>query len=130
MQNLNEDQTRQQIVDRQLAQAGWGAQERSVLTEFYLRAPGGSSELKPDYRDYSSGFADYVLLGRDGRPIAVVEAKRSSRDAIAGKRQASDYADEIKRKFDKDPFIFLTNGKEIWFWDRARYPERKIAGFY
>jgi type I restriction enzyme R subunit len=36
----------------------------------------------------------------------------------------------IKQKFSLDPFIFLTNGKDIWFWDRERYPERKIAGFY
>ncbi len=36
----------------------------------------------------------------------------------------------IKKKFDHDPFIFLTNGKEIQFWDRDRYPPRKVAGFY
>ena len=70
------------------------------------------------------------MLGSDGKPLAVVEAKRTSRDELAGKRQAADYADAIKAKFGDDPFIFLTNGKEIQFWDRDRYPPRKIAGFY
>ncbi|MDD2769823.1 MAG: DEAD/DEAH box helicase family protein [Methylococcus sp.] len=75
-------------------------------------------------------FADYVLLGSDGKPLAIVEAKRSSRDELSGKRQAADYADIIKAKFGYDPFVFLSNGQEIQFWDRVRYPPRKVAGFY
>lgn len=86
------------------------------------------AEPESDY--HSEQFADYVLLGSDNKPLAVVEAKRTSRDELAGKRQAADYADAIKAKFGHDPFIFLTNGKEIQFWDRDRYPPRKIAGFY
>lgn len=44
--------------------------------------------------------------------------------------QAADYADAIKAKFGQDPFIFLTNGKEIQFWDRERYALRRVSGFY
>ncbi len=62
--------------------------------------------------------------------MAIVEAKRFSSDELAGKRQASDYADAITILFGVEPFIFLTNGKEILFWDRQRYAPRKIAGFY
>jgi type I restriction enzyme R subunit len=51
----------------------------------------------------------------------LVEAKRTSRDELGGKRQAADYADVIKAKFGRDPFIFLTNGNEIQFLDRGRY---------
>ena len=85
---------------------------------------------EPDGAYGNDQFADYILLGTDGKPLAVVEAKRTSRDEIAGKRQAADYADAIKAKFGFSPFILLTNGKEIQFWDRGRYPPRKIAGFY
>lgn len=120
----SEAQTRASRIDVELARAGWSASRRNLIEEYVLRAG------EPDAPDGKEQFADYVLLGNDGKPLAVVEAKRSSRDAFVGKRQASDYADEINRKFDFDPFIFLTNGKEIWFWDRVRYPERKIAGFY
>lgn len=120
----NEAQTRAEVIDTQLARAGWARNRRTVLEEFLLTT--GEPE-KAYGRDQ---FADYVLLGSDGKPLAVVEAKRSSRDEIAGKRQAADYADVIKAKFGQDPFIFLTNGKEIQFWDRERYAPRKVSGFY
>ncbi len=80
--------------------------------------------------DGKDQFADYALLGSDLKPLAVVEAKRTSRDELAGKRRVVDDAEAIKAKTGIDPFVFLTNGKEIQFWDRDRYPPRNIAGFY
>ncbi|PKO40702.1 MAG: restriction endonuclease subunit R [Betaproteobacteria bacterium HGW-Betaproteobacteria-3] len=120
----NEAITRAQLIDTQLAQAGWSKSRRSYIEEFLLAAkePEGGFERQQ--------FADYVLLGSDGKPLAVVEAKRSARDELAGKRQAADYSDAIKAKFGLDPFVFLTNGKEIQFWDRERYAPRKVSGFY
>lgn len=120
----NEASTRTELIDTQLARAGWSRNRRTLIEEFLLKA------AEPDGAYGNEQFADYVLLGSDGKPIAVVEAKRSARDELAGKRQAADYADAIKTKFGDDPFIFLTNGKEIQFWDRDRYSPRKIAGFY
>ena len=122
--SLDESRTRTEIIDSQLAHAGWSTNRRTLVEEFLLTA----SEHDGGFG--GEQFADYVLLGSDGKPIAVVEAKRSSRDEIAGKRQAADYADAIKAKFGSDPFIFLTNGKEIQFWDRQRYAPRKVSGFY
>lgn len=123
-QSENEATTRTRLIDVQLARAGWSKNRLAFVEEYALEA----AAPNPAYAGIQ--FADYVLLGSDGNPIAVVEAKRSSRDEFVGKRQASDYADIIKAKFGVDPFIFLTNGKEIQFWDRGRYPPRKIAGFY
>lgn len=120
----NESQTRQDIINHQLAKAGWGRNNCHLIEEYFLRV----SESEEEY--VHRGFADYALLGMDRKPIAIVEAKRTCRDTLAGKRQAADYADEIKKQFGFDPFIFLTNGQEIYFWDRERYPPRKIAGFY
>jgi type I restriction enzyme R subunit len=123
---LNEAQTRQRYIDSQLAEAGWGNDNRSVLEEFEL---GNKEPMAPEYGE-KHGFVDYVLLGKDGKPLAVIEAKRTSRDPLVGKRQAADYADQILRKFGIDPFIFLTNGQEILFWDRDRYPPRRVSGFF
>jgi type I restriction enzyme, R subunit len=120
----NEAQTRIEIIDWQLSHAGWSRNRCTFLEEFLLRSSKSDSDSSGDQ------FADYVLLGSDGKPIAIVEAKRSSRDELAGKRQAADYADLIRAEFGSDPFIFLTNGKEIQFWDRDRYAPRKISGFY
>jgi type I restriction enzyme R subunit len=122
--NRNESATRTELIDTQLARAGWSKGRRTLVEEFLLKA----AETEGIWGD--DQFADYILLGTDGKPLAVVEAKRSSRDALAGKRQAADYADAIKSKFGLDPFIFLTNGREIQFWDRDRYPPCKVAGFY
>lgn len=122
-QTSTEQQTRSRLIDRDLARAGWSASRRTLIEEFVLIAQSGDARNNPE-------FADYALLGADGKPIAIVEAKRGSRDELAGKRQASDYADRIKARFGEDPFVFLSNGKEIQFWDRDRYPPRKIAGFY
>ncbi|MDP9911936.1 type I restriction enzyme R subunit [Variovorax boronicumulans] len=121
---LDEAITRAQLVDVQLAHAGWNKSRRSLIEEFVLTAQDN------DARSNAQQFADYVLLGSDGKPLAVVEAKRTSRDELAGKRQAADYADVIESKFGRDPFIFLTNGSEIQFWDRERYAPRKVSGFY
>jgi type I restriction enzyme R subunit len=120
----NEAQTRADLIDTQLARAGWSKSRRSLLEEFGLKV----AEPESDY--YGQQYADYVLLAADGKPIAVVEGKRTSRDELAGKRQAADYADAIKTRFGEDPFIFLTNGHEIQFWDRERYPPRRVAGYY
>lgn len=123
-QPRKESATRSELIDSQLAHAGWSNSRINLVEEFFLKA----SEPEVNYHD--TGYADYVLLGSDGKPIAVVEAKRTSRDELAGKRQAADYAEIIKAKFGHDPFIFLTNGKEIQFWDRERYAPRKVSGFY
>jgi len=122
--STNEATTRIQVIDAQLAHAGWSESRRDYIEEYVL------ATQEPEATRGWSQFADYVLLGSDGKPLAVVEAKRTSRDELAGKRQASDYANAIKAKFGHDPFIFLTNGKEIQFWDRARYAPRKVSGFY
>lgn len=120
----NESQTRSSMIDTQLARAGWSANRRDLLEESVI----GTKESSKPYD--SKQIADYILLSSVGEPLAVVEAKKTTRDAIAGKRQAADYADLIKRDFGYDPFIFLANGKEILFWGRASYPPRSISGYY
>lgn len=119
-----EAQTRQQRIDADLARAGWAGHRRNLVDEVLLR----SAEPTPEYGGV--GFADYVLLDAFGKPIAVVEAKRRARDELAGKRQAAEYADTIRTKTSTDPFVYLTNGRDIQFWDRERYPPRKVAGFH
>lgn len=124
-----EAETRQNKIDRQLAQAGWSEGHGNLGKEFYLPRSSQVSESGPSYQ-VGDQYADYVLLGRDRKPIAVIEAKRSSRDPLVGERQASDYADLIQQRFAIEPFIFLANGEQIWFLDRGRFPVRQISGFF
>lgn len=76
------------------------------------------------------GFVDYVLWGADGLPLAVVEAKRTSRSAQEGQHQAKLYADCLEAMFNRRPVIYYSNGYETWIWDDANgYPPREVAGY-
>ncbi len=118
--DLSEFKTRKLYIDLALELAGWkmGSDCRVEVELSGMPNPSGA------------GRADYVLYGENGRPIAVVEAKRTSVDAKAGKIQAALYADCIKKEYGERPFIFYTNGFTTWFWDDARYPERQVSGFF
>jgi type I site-specific restriction endonuclease len=72
----------------------------------------------------------YVLWGDDGKPLALVEAKRTCRDPRQGKRQAELYADCLEEAFGQRPIIFYSNGYEHWIWDDRMYPPRQVQGFY
>ncbi|MBU4300440.1 DEAD/DEAH box helicase family protein [archaeon] len=81
--------------------------------------------------DLESKYADYLLLDSNGDSLAIIEAKRTSKDPIAtAQTQAAQYADDIKKQTGKDVFIFLSNGYEIWFWNRPYQGLRQIRGFY
>lgn len=117
-----------QRIDDQLARAGWGQGTVKYVEEFLI--PGEELRDRSIRFAASNEFADYVLLDGLHIPLAVVEAKRTSRSPLEGERQAADYADRIKATHGVDPFIFLANGKEILFWHRSLYAPRKVSGFY
>lgn len=129
-----EAQTRQAIIDNRLYKAGWNVKEPSQVTEeldIYVERPVEPyTTLETESKYNGHLFADYALLGRDGYPLAVVEAKKTSVDSRIGKEQARNYAEKIQKTSKKDmPFVFYTNGHDIYFWDTERYPPRKIYGF-
>src|SRR5262249_49734724 len=76
------------------------------------------------------GFVDYVLWGDDGKPLGLVEAKRTRRDARVGQQQAKLYADCLEQRFGQRPVIFYSNGYEHWLWDDMSHPPRAVQGFY
>ena len=72
-----------------------------------------------------------MLWGADGRPLAVIEAKRTRKSAGVGQQQAKLYVDCLEAQFGRRPVIFYTNGYEHWLWDDASgYPPRPVQGFY
>jgi len=125
----NEKLTRKEIIDNRLKQAGWNVTDRSqVIEEFFISVE--NNVVNEPTTLYSSEFSDYVLLGKDGKPLAVVEAKKSSVDARIGEEQAKQYAYNIQKQFSCDlPFCMYTNGHDIFFWDLENYAPRKIFAF-
>jgi len=127
-----EAQTRKEIIDKRLKDAGWDINNPSQVSkelDIWVGLPEGVSEPTTEYQGHM--FADYALLGKDGYPLAVVEAKRTTKDARMGQEQARQYAEKIhKNNQGKElPFVFYTNGYDIYFWDSERYPPRKVYGF-
>jgi type I restriction enzyme, R subunit len=125
----SERQTRQEKIDLQLGRAGWAVGSRRLIEEHPVETISGVHEPDTDFRA-TNEFSDYALMDRFERPLAIVEAKRSSRDPLEGERQAADYADALRAKHGAEPFVFLANGNEIWFWHRKLYPPRKVSGFF
>jgi len=127
----NEAQTRREIIDKNLRKAGWEINDPSQVSlefDIYLGEGTVEEEFRTEFTDHQ--FVDYLLLSRDGKPLAVVEAKRTSKDAQVGKEQALQYSKNIEEKLGIDrPFVFYTNGYETFFWDSENYPPRRIFGF-
>lgn len=126
-----EAETRKNIIDKKLKEAGWDVNNRSQVRLEYdisVPLPAGVSEARTKYEGHQ--FSDYVLLGKDGKPIAVVEAKKTSKDAGVGREQAKQYCYHIQRENGGFlPFCFYTNGLETYFWDLENQPPRKILGY-
>lgn len=127
----SEAKTRAGLIDRQLAKSGWNVKDPTQVIEEYdikTALPEGISEARTPYEGHQ--FSDYVLLGKNGKPLAVVEAKSSSKDPSIGREQAKQYCFNILNQTGGElPFCFYTNGLETFFWDLDNYPPRKVMGF-
>lgn len=118
--DMTEAQTRKAYIDVMLQDAGWRRGANWVDEYPIDEMPNKSGK----------GAADYVLLGDNGLPLAVIEAKRTSVNVEKGRQQAVLYADFLEKKFGQRPIIFMTNGYETRIWSDKYYPERTVSGFY
>jgi type I restriction enzyme R subunit len=119
--DYSEAQTRDFFIDLLLKEAGWTLARPGHDTEFPVTGmPNKAGE----------GFVDYVLWGDNGKPLGLVEAKRTKGDARVGQQQAKLYADCLEKQFEQRPVIFYSNGYDHWIWDDANYPPRAVQGFY
>lgn len=124
---FDEETTRLRLIDSMLAEAGWNVGANGTNTEFVVR----EEEVKWQPTTTGIGYADYVLRDDNGRPLAVVEAKKTAKDANIGRKQAQLYAEGLERMHGQRPVIFYTNGFDVWMWDdKGGYPPRKLYGFY
>lgn len=117
--DLTEYETRKIYIDTMLQDAGW-TEGKNWLNEVELEGMPNKAGV---------GYADYVLYDDTGKPLAVIEAKRTCKDVVIGRQQAKLYADLLEKKYGRRPVIFLTNGFETRITDNL-YPERKCASIY
>ena len=118
--DYSEAETRDRFIDLLLKEAGW-ALDRKEDVEFPIEGMPNTAGV---------GYVDYVLWGFDGKPLGLVEAKRTRHSPQKGRQQAKLYADALEARYGQRPIIFLSNGYEHWIWDDLRYPPREVGGFY
>ena len=118
--DISEYTTRKVYIDTMLIDAGWKLGV-DWFHEYELDGMPDKSEV---------GYADYVLFGANGKPLAVLEAKRTCKDVAVGRQQAKLYADLLEKKFGQRPIIFLSNGFDTRIWNDRYYPEHSVSGIY
>ena len=126
--DISEAETRAMYIDLMLKEAGWdvhpiagAVQPLKACIEVEVKGMPNTQEV---------GYVDYVLFGGNGRPLAVVEAKRTSVSPIKGKHQAELYADCLEAQYGVRPVIYYTNGFETYIIDGLGYPPRRLFGFH
>jgi type I restriction enzyme R subunit len=118
--DYSEAETRDYFIDLLLKEVGWVLDAKKNFEVEVTGMPNAENK----------GFVDYVLWGDDGKPLALVEAKRTKKGAKLGQQQAKLYADCLQAQYGQRPVIFCSNGYEHWIWDDAMYPPRAVQGFY
>lgn len=118
--DISEFLTRKKYIDVDLKLLGWVFNDdvREEVELYGMPNPEGK------------GYADYVLYGKDGLPLAVIEAKRTSKDPKIGTQQAKLYADCLENMTGRRPIMFTTNGFETYLWDDLTSPQRKVSGVF
>lgn len=117
---IPEWRTRQLYINLMLKEAGWDF-DTNVEEEYPVH------HMPTDSKE---GFVDYILRGRTGKIIAVIEAKKTSVDPRVGRNQAKLYADCIEQEYGLRPVIFYTNGFETFIWDDMMYPDRRVSSIF
>lgn len=118
--DYDEAQTRELFIDLLLKESGWTL-DNPRDREFPVTGMPNES---------GNGSVDYVLWGDNGKPLGLVEAKRTGRNSFEGQHQAKLYADCLEKQFGQRPVIYFSNGYETYVWDDTFYPPRRVQGFH
>lgn len=124
---MTEASTRKIYIDVYLQEAGW-----DVLETDNLKVPGKASveiEVQGMPNEHNVGYCDYVLYDNDGKPLAIVEAKKTSIDPAKGRHQVDLYGECMKAVYGYKPALYYTNGYEIKLIDGI-YPDRKVTAYH
>ena len=124
---MSETATRKLYVDLYLKEAGW-----DVLDKENVVQPGKAGieiEVQGMPNSKGLGYCDYVLYGRDGKPLAIVEVKKTSVAPEKGRHQVDLYAECMERVYGYKPVMYYTNGYSTKIIDGI-YPDRDVIAFH
>lgn len=127
-EEMSEAETREQFINLLLREAGWEVMEKKNTPE----AEKAGIEIQVHGLDTPSGtgYCDYVLYDKDGTPLAVVEAKRTSVNEEKGREQGVAYAECLFQQYGVYPVVYYTNGFNIKMLDGYYNEPRRLMGFH
>lgn len=126
--SLSEAETRKYFIDIMLEEAGW-----EVLDKKGAIVPSKAcieTEVLEMPNAKEKGYVDYVLFGSNGKPLAIIEAKRTTKDPKVGRQQAILYAECLEKQYGIKPVIYYSNGYKTFIIDGLGYPDRELLGFH
>ena len=124
---VSEAETRRLFIDMMLRESGWELVEKEgaiVAGKACIE-----TEVSPMPNASGKGYVDYVLFGANGKPLALIEAKRTTKDPVVGRQQAKLYADGLERRYGTRPVVYTSNGYHTRVNDGI-YPEREVYSFH
>jgi len=124
---MSEAETRKLYIDLYLKEAGWEVLENKNVIQ--PAKAGIEIEVEGMPNTHNVGYCDYVLYGKDGKPLAIIEAKKTSVDISVGRHQVELYGDAMEKKYGYRPILYLSNGYDTRIIDGI-YPERKLLAFH
>ncbi len=124
---MSEAATRRLYIDLYLKEAGWDVLD----TENVVMPSKAGIEIKVDGmpNNQGFGFCDYVLYGKDGNPLAIVEVKKTSVSPENGRHQVDLYGECMKKQYGYKPVLYYTNGYQTRIID-GFYPDRDVMAFH
>ena len=78
----------------------------------------------------SGDSVDYVLYGRDNKPLAIIEQTATAKHLVEGRTKGIEKANQMAAKYGYKPVVYYTNGYYIYCIDQLGYPPRRVFNFH
>ena len=118
----DENENKKLFLRASLREAGWPIVNRANTAMLEAAAV--------DCRLDSGDSVDYVLYGRDNKPLAIVEQTATAKNLVEGRTKGIEKANQMAAKYGYKPVVYYTNGYYIYCIDQLGYPPRRVFNFH
>jgi type I restriction enzyme R subunit len=118
----DESENKKLYMSASLREAGWAIVNKPDQA---MPCSAGINMLLDD-----GDTVDYILYGRDNRPLAVIEYTTTNQNLIEGRTKAIEKANKLAQKYGYKPVVYYTNGYHIYVIDQLGYKPRRVFQFH
>ena len=118
----DESENKKLFLQASLREAGW-----PMVNRANTNMPASAAiDCKLD----SGDTVDYVLCGRDNKPLAIIEYTTTAQNLVEGRMKGIDKANQLEKKYGYKPVVYYTNGYYIYCIDQLGYAPRRVFNFH